>query len=292
MGAYRIIKFRREEKSLFLSKVINPTQYDNYASDVDEFAKKIMKEHTNICDFAFVEPNRRDANLYDSVFEFGDYINTKFQSENVIWTFINHILAGLLFLQQEGLHYPFLRKKYTTYQSDKNAFKLLNPFCFPAFIDNVIGTYLNMDIGVSEKREFQNKCIMRNIKEFGIMILALVKDTDEMNFFRNPALIRDLFASFRRDKIYSDKLIDLLSYMIENRSQMTFIDVKNFISYGNPGPQAPYYQPGMNFPQPPHVSVSQTVFDKGGQLSINALPTSTSQARRLAPSTPLAKPSR
>lgn len=230
MGSYRILKFRRENRTLFLSKTLNPAEYDKYSSDVDEFSKKLMRHHQNICEFFFVEVNQRSAETYDLVFEFGDYINTNFQSEKVIWTFIEHILAGLLFLQNEGFHYPIVRKKYTVYQSDRNSFKLLNPFCFPQFLDKVIGLYLNPNIGVSEKKAFQNQSLIRNIKEFGIMILALIKNQEENFFFKNPSSIRQSLSAFKRENVYSDKLINFLIFTIENRSPMTFLDLKRFIS--------------------------------------------------------------
>lgn len=230
MGSYRILKFRRENRTLFLSKTLNPAEYDKYSSDVDEFSKKLMRHHQNICEFFFVEVNQRSAETYDLVFEFGDYINTNFQNEKVIWTFIEHILAGLLFLQNEGFHYPIVRKKYTVYQSDRNSFKLLNPFCFPQFLDKVIGLYLNPNIGVSEKKAFQNQSLIRNIKEFGIMILALIKNQEENFFFKNPSSIRQSLSAFKRESIYSDKLINFLIFTIENRSPMTFLDLQRFIS--------------------------------------------------------------
>lgn len=274
LGKYMIFKFHRDEKSNYFSKTMNPQEYDNYSSDVDEFAKKLLKNNPGICEFCFVEPNRFDPNLYDLVFEFGDCLNRYFTNEKVIWTFISHMLNGLLFLQNEGFHYPALRKKYTIYQSDKSAFKLLNPHCFSKYIENLIAIYLNSSIGMTEKRNFQNQNIIRNIKEFGIMILSLIKDVDESHFFKTPTLIKQTLVEFKRNRSYSDKLINFLIFSVENRTPMNFHDIAKFISIDLVGHELDQFQ--------------QSYFSNTGgfYFSLNTL----SSIPRMASSQPITQP--
>lgn len=234
MGSYRIVKFHINDKELFLLKQLDPSQYDQYTSDVEEFGSKLCRNHPNICEFGFFEPNALDPNIYDLVFEFGDYINTHFQNEKVIWTFITHLLSGLIFLQEEGMHYPILRKRFTVYQSSASVFKLLNPYCFVKFVDNVLGIYLNTQVSTEEKQSFQSTNLQRNVKEFGIMVLSLIKNVEEASFFKNPSSIKPALMSLSIEHNYSQKLINFLSYAIENKSAMNFHDLRRMLNNENP----------------------------------------------------------
>lgn len=258
MGSYSIIKFGDGDPSLCLSKVIDPSVYDKYSSDVDEFGRKLAKQHPGICDFLFLEANRQNAETYDVVFEFADCINTHFQSEKVIWAFIGKIISALSFLQEEGFHYPLLRKRFTVYHSATDSFKLLNPNCFPAHVESVIGTYLNTQVPASEKKSVQDFNVQRNIKELGIMVLALIKNVDESTILRSPSQISAHLKSLTTEHGYSPYLANFLIYAIENRNQMSFLDLQKFVELGglrqffesqlNPGVHSPTpYSGQMNF---------------------------------------------
>lgn len=229
LGSYRLIKFSQPRAAFCLVKTLNPADFDHYCSDIDEFAKKLTRGHAHVCEFLFVEPSARDLALYDLVFEFGDFINTAFRNEQVIWTFVEHVLAALQFLEAEGLHYPALRKKFTVYCSARSAFKLLNPNCFAAHLDAVIGVYLNPQRAVSEKKAFHDQHVTRNVKELGVTVLALVTGREEAEYFRNPALIRPAVAELRAGG-HSPKLVNFLLFTIEGRGQVAFADVKAFLA--------------------------------------------------------------
>lgn len=79
------------------------------------------------------------------VFEFGNYINTSLQNESIIWRFMEDIINGLIFLENQNLHYPQLRKRYTVYVTDSNNFKILNPFSFQDFLKDCTEVYCNPD---------------------------------------------------------------------------------------------------------------------------------------------------
>lgn len=230
IGSYQLIKFSNSKDLLYLRTTLEPTKYDEYNCDYDVFSSKMQNNCRNICDFVFLCESMAQEQAYDLVFEFGNYINSRFQREEIIWEFINGIMEGLAFLQAEGLHYPILRKKYTTYVSETNTFKLLNPFCFKEFIDKAIGVYFNCDVDLIEKADFSRQSINRNVKEFAIMVLALIKNVDESYYIRNPAMIKPAIKSLRG--AYSDELVDMLAFIIRSRDVLNFIDLRNFIDLG------------------------------------------------------------
>lgn len=229
IGPYQLIKFTNVGTILYLRTTIEPIKYDHYNSNYDLFSSKMQNMCKNICGFEFLNESAIQSQAYDLVFEFGNYINSQFQKEEVIWEFINGIMEGLAFLQAEGLHYPVLRKKYTTYVSDTNTFKLLNPFCFTEFVDKAIGVYFNCDVDLIEKADYSRQCINRNVKEFAIMILALIKNVDESQFIKNPTLIKPAIKSLRG--VYSDDLVNLLAFIIRSREMLNFIDLRNFLEH-------------------------------------------------------------
>lgn len=230
IGPYQLIKFKTGSGILHLRSTLEPTKYDHYNCDYDLFSSKMSSVSRNICGFEFLNESAVQSQGYDLIFEFGNYINSQFYKEQTIWEFIDGMLEGLAFLQAEGLHYPILRKKYTTYVSDTRTFKLLNPFCFMEFVEKAIGVYFNCDVDLIEKADFSRQSINRNVKEFAIMVLALIKNVDESHFIRNPALIKPAIKSLRG--VYSDELVNLLAYIIKSREVMNFIDLRNFVDLG------------------------------------------------------------
>lgn len=237
LGKYRIIRFTPPQNTFCLTKTLDPCAYDQYASDVDELTRKLMKAHNNICEFLFVEPNQEDLRIYDLVFEFGDFVNTGFQNERVIWTFVGDIVAALHFLQSEGFHYPALRKKYTVYHSATSAFKLLNPNCFPGHVEDAIGLYLNPERAVSEKKTALHQHLNRNVKELGVMVLALITGKEETTYFKTPSSIRSAVSELRASGRYTARLFNFLAFTIENRAVLSFDEVREFLSadVGGPG---------------------------------------------------------
>ena len=231
IGSYQLIKFPNKGNVLYLRATIEPTKYDHYNCDYDLFSSKMHNGCKNICSFEFLNESAVQAQAYDLVFEFGNYINSQFQKEDVIWEFIYGIMEALVFLQAEGLHYPVLRKKFTTYVSDNHTFKLLNPFCFAEFIDKAIGVYFNYDVDIIEKADFSRQCINRNVKEFAIMVLALINNVDESYFIRNPTTIKPAIKKLRG--VYSDDLVNLLAFIIRSREMLNFIDLRNFLEQGS-----------------------------------------------------------
>ena len=234
VGQYQLLKLSSVAHTSFLRKSLNPTGYDSYNCDYDLLSAKMSKNCKALCEFQFLTESAVGEGYFDLLFEFGNYINSKFNDEEVIWDFINSMLEGLVHLQAEGLHYPTLRKKYTVYVSNSDCFKLLNPFCFKNFIDKAITVYFNCDVDLTEKADFSRANINRNVKEFGIMILALIENTDEIFFIKNPQLIIPTLKKLKGK--YSEKLINFLAFVIKGKGQMNFVDLRNFLendSYGS-----------------------------------------------------------
>lgn len=93
------------------------------------------------------------------------------------------MLIALLYLDSMTHHYPIIRKRYTVFNSQQNCFKLINPFCFSDYLRDSFKYYFNDDCSFEEKKKFQKKIINRNVKEFGIMILALIKNIEELEIY-------------------------------------------------------------------------------------------------------------
>lgn len=59
----------------------------------------------------------------------------------------------MCFIESLGMHYPFLHKKYLI-QVSKNSFKLINPYCFRDYLQQVLHTYMNPMKTTSTKKDF------------------------------------------------------------------------------------------------------------------------------------------
>ena len=49
MGEYDLFRFLDNSKLLYLKKIINPDDYEEYTSDWEQFQKYIFETHENIC---------------------------------------------------------------------------------------------------------------------------------------------------------------------------------------------------------------------------------------------------
>ncbi len=59
----------------------------------------------------------------------------------------------MVFLEKSNLHYPILSKKYLI-RKEKKLFKLMNPYCFPDYLKEVLLVYMNPMKPVSKRKEY------------------------------------------------------------------------------------------------------------------------------------------
>lgn len=75
--------------------------------------------------------------------------------------------------------------------------------------------------------------INRNVKEFGIMMLALIENIEDAEILQNPSKINTILKQVKQK--FSAKLYEFLKYVIFTRESMNFKDLRNFILSYNPG---------------------------------------------------------
>lgn len=213
LGKFSLVQFDVEPKTLYLQEDFNPTLMDKYATDLQDFIKCVLKKHKNICEFAFIT-SKPDQDVYDLVCEYGDAVFPNFHSEKLVWGFLSNVLNGLMFLQSLGLHYPLVHKRYTVFLAGLNCFKLVNPFCFPSFVLEVVSVYKNPSVPLLQKNKLFSDSITRNIREIGQMILCILFNVDDFDATGVPlAQIQNAL----RGQV-TDALVDFLVYCLDVKS--------------------------------------------------------------------------
>lgn len=226
LGQFNLIRFAASPGSLFLLEQFSPKSLDKYGSDLQEFIRLLLKKHKNVCEFAFVSP-RLQGDMYDVVCEYGDAVFPNFHSEKLLWGFLSNILNGLLFLHSIGLHYPSVHKRYTVFFASLNCFKLVNPFCFPEFVTQVVGVFKNPGVSVSAKAKLFNESLSRNLREVGSMILAILFGVED---FPLVGVELKSLASDLRGKV-TDPLIEFIVFALEPRmSPVPMAELANFFT--------------------------------------------------------------
>lgn len=229
IGNYAVLQHRVNSDSLYLQTQLNPEHYDQYIVDYEEFQRKIQASHEGICSFYSIDPSESNPEIYDMFFEFGHYLMV-LENTKSIWEFIHQAVAGMCFLEANQLHYPFLRKKYFVYITSLRRFKVVNPFCFPAFLADYMRVYSNNTVTTFEKQSFLKGKLNVNVREFGFVILSLIFNVDEASFIQSPTLIKQKVAETKGR--FGDELYGFLSFLIECRAQLTFRDVQLFLKNG------------------------------------------------------------
>ena len=229
LGRYKVLKNSLRQDRLYFSKQLHPIQYDSYQADVEEFSGRLTKSYHGFCDFHFIDPNPFDPEAYDMVFEYGSCL-TVLQNEQSLWSFINDITVALRALELDGTHYPVIRKKYAVFNPVLKCFKLLNPFNFDSYNDDLMRIYLNPAVVDQDKVLYLRAKINKSVRELGITILALASGLEEAHFVQNPGLIKSKLDSM--ELAYSDRLTTLLRFLIETRGELSFADIRLFIEKG------------------------------------------------------------
>ena len=70
LGIYALLSIKHFNDQIFIRKVINPNEYNQYTS-INDFVQNLQKTHQNICEFYFVEQNSQSKDNFDLIFENG-----------------------------------------------------------------------------------------------------------------------------------------------------------------------------------------------------------------------------
>lgn len=226
IGVFRVLKFPGFKDEMFVLKVLNPSLYDQYA-DIGEFQKKLSNPHPSICDFYFIETNAKSSDLYDMLYEFGTPFSECAAKETHLWIFVDQILEGLIFMESNGLHYPLVNKKYVV-KLERKKVKLINPYCFPNFIKEVLEIYLNPNNPISKRKEYAKGQIVNNIKDFGILLCALAINCNEYQLRNDAKYASQLITSLEK-KFSSNYIVLVKTILLSNKPPASFIEVKEVI---------------------------------------------------------------
>jgi hypothetical protein len=229
IGNYVILQDRSRPDSLFMLTELNPENYDQYTVDYEEFQRKIESSNEGICTFLSIDPSECNPEVYEMVFEFGHFLLV-LENAKSIWEFIHQAVASLSFLEANGLHFPFVRKKYFVYLQSLRRFKIVNPFAFPSFIADYMRVYSDSNVSSVEKAHFLKGKLNVNVRELGFVVLSLIFNIDEASFIQSPVLIRSKVRETRTK--FGDELFAFVSFLIECRAQLTFRDVQTFLKTG------------------------------------------------------------
>ena len=226
IGAFKIIRFQGFRDELFILKILDPNIYDEY-SDIPEFTKRLSQTCPAICEFYFIQVNAQNNELYDLLYEFGALLSECFTKEKHAWRFINQTLQGLLFMENTGLHYPLVSKRYIV-RTDKKTTKLINPYCFPDFIKEVLQIYLNPQNPVSNRKNYAMGQIANNIKDFGILLCTAVANVSEYELRTDPMCVVQLLESLSRQ--FSPNYLNLIRFILLNpRPPRSFLEIRDYI---------------------------------------------------------------
>lgn len=232
IGLYSALVFPSSSKKLqCLQKILDPNQYDEYI-EIQDFIKNLSDDHKNICEFYFVEHNRKNQDLFDMIFEYGSLIKSPLKKEKYYWIFLTQITEAMIFLEDKDMHYPILSKKYIV-QKEKKNFKLVNPYCFPDFLKEVIQIYMNPQIPMSKKKNYCIIQIKRNIQELGLMTLSIILNCDEVRLGRD-ILFRDYCLKQVKNDI-SQSLYDFFLFLFNKQNPPNkFTDVYTWLIENTP----------------------------------------------------------
>jgi hypothetical protein len=80
------------------------------------------------------------------------------------------------------MHYPYLHKNYIV-QLDKLTFKMLNPYCFKSYLQQVLNIYLSEKKTLKQKKQILQEQLNKNFMQFACLIISLLNDYDDYQVY-------------------------------------------------------------------------------------------------------------
>lgn len=241
VGGYEVISFQNS-RNRYLQKDLDPTEYND---DIESstFQNKLHRQCKYICDFYFVTYDRHSTNHYKMIYEYGVPFQSVLTKEKYIWYFIRQVVKAGIYLEDNCLHYPYLGRQYII-QKEAKHFKLVNPFCFPDFLKEVIKIYMSPKEHISTRRKYSAECIQKNTFQLSFLIVSIITGTSEFELKNDLHLLQSDLNTIK-GKDYSGHLIEFLFFLFQDKPKR-FIEIEQFmesmgIDFRNPKSRpAPY----------------------------------------------------
>ena len=232
LGMYNLLQFEGYESDICIQTVLDPGEYGDYLN-INEFIKKLSSNSSQICDFHFVECSQGNGGVFDLVFDYGGFLKLPFKEEKFLWQLVEQIVDGMLFIEESAMHYPFLHKNYIL-QDNEKTFKLVNPYCFPDYLKEVLEIYMNPEHSITKRKAYSQAQLQRNIREFGVMLITLVKTHSIQRLIKEPNYWQEVLVSLR-PKLSKD-LENLIAFILQSNSNTpnSFAEIKNWLNSFKP----------------------------------------------------------
>lgn len=242
LGSFNIVRLFSQPPVNGLLKVLDLRVYDEY-TDITEAIRKLNQEHPQMSSLLFVCENKQNPELYNLAFEYGEPLNTYIYEEPLLWSYIEQVVEGLLFLEGQGYHYPALSKQYVLL-TGKGTVKLLSPYAFSDFMREILQIYLNPQNPMSNRKSHFLMNIHRNIKELGITVATLVSNCNEYQLKTDPNYVNKVIDAIGTK--FSKGLVGLIRALIQNNGQLKSIgEVKQLVYRMKTAPPGDLGAPGM-----------------------------------------------
>ena len=246
LGSCEVITFQGG-KEVFLQKDLDPSEY-NDDIESNTFQNKLNRQCKYICDFYFVTYDSHSPNYYKMIYEYGHSLQTELTKEKYIWYFIRQVVKAGIYLEDNCLHYPYLGKQYIV-QKEQKHFKLVNPFCFPDFLKEVIKIYMSPREQISTRKRYSEKCIQKNTFQLPFLIISVVTGAPEFDLKNNLSELQNKMI-YLDNAGFSTHLIEFLYHLLQDRPAR-FFDIEKYmerlgINYKNPKATKKNYQRNKN----------------------------------------------
>lgn len=226
LGSYNIIRLFSTPPTNGLLKVLDLRVYDEY-TDITEAIRKLNQEHPQVSSLLFVSENKQNPELYNLAFEYGEPLNAYIYEEPTLWSYVEQIVEGLIFLESQGYHYPALSKQYVLV-TGRGSVKLLCPYAFSDFMREILQIYLNPQNSMSNRKSHFLMNINRNIRELGITVATLVSNCNEYQLKTDPTYVNKVIDAIGGK--FSKNLVTLIRTLILNNGQLKSMnDVKQLL---------------------------------------------------------------
>jgi len=176
------------------------------------------------------------------VYEYGHSFKRELRKEKYIWYFIRQVVKAGIYLEDNCLHYPYLGKQYIV-QKEQKHFKLVNPFCFPDFLKEVIKIYMSPREQISNRRKYSAECIRKNTFQLPFLIISVITGISEFDIKNDLNLLQNELIAIESQG-FSTHLVEFLYHLLQDRPKK-FYDIERFmesmgIDFKNPSSTKSY----------------------------------------------------
>lgn len=209
IGKFQTFTIAQLPGQLLLRKTFDPTSYSE-STDIKRFVQKLCANSPLVCEFHFYE-EARDG-VYELVFDYGVNLASKALPEQRIWDLLLKVTEIIAYFEHGGTHYGRIDPKFLLVS--QRGYRVVNPFCFPEYIKDMLQVYLNPMIPVSKKKEFSALRIDANITELGFTVLSLMDNRlNSKALASDPQYLSSVMNAF--SSVVSPGLLQVLDFLLK-----------------------------------------------------------------------------